>query len=171
MEPSNFSKLDLCEKEFEHFWKEKVTFETITSKKYFDLFVKCGYNDIRYIPMMNEATLNDDVEMKKLHLLLFMKNVEWLKKQNQSFQTWLTNLNKNKQSAFQEYFELFSNLGILTFDSLSRHIKHKNDFFKTGIMNEDDVSLLWNEMNASRSVQIDKGNDVVQNADNVDNTL
>lgn len=131
-EPSN--DLNVCQREFYRFLSDNFSF----CDDYLPKFAAAELNDIRYIGVIDlDTLLSQDIAMKRVHAKIMMTKIDKFKQENIKFIDWLHSI------ALQEYYKLFEQNGILTFESYYHHIQSTADLIVLlGDRNAFDVEFL-----------------------------
>ena len=90
---------------------------------------------------MQSDTLIKDVSMNKIHVEIMINKIDKFKQENAKFIQWLSSI------ALNEYYSIFEQNGIMTFESFYHHIHSNSDLIQLlGDRNAFDVELLWNSL-------------------------
>ena len=126
-----------CQAEFARFLQDNLPFDH-SMNIYLKKFKDNEFNDIRYLVEIDVDTLTKDIAMNKIHIKIMMRKIEKFKEENFKFIEWLSSI------ALQEYYKIFEQNGILTFESFYYHIQSEADLIHLlGDRNQFDVDLLW----------------------------
>eukprot|EP01083_Nonionella_stella_P257716 881805_1 len=127
---------DKCQLEFERF----LTSMPKQIGQHLNKFKQNGYNDIRYVTVLDLETLKDEIGMKGPHAKIFMKRIDKYQTDYKKFELLLDELNMK-----EKYHIALENAGIATFESYYHYIKSMDDL-KLLINDQNDVINMWQRL-------------------------
>ena len=115
---------DIRGEEFDRWWKG-LSVPQSSKDEYYIKLEKMNMNFITLLKFIDKATLKDDIGMTNGHYGYFLEKInEWLDS-NERFVEWI-----KKYKWYEEYYTIFENNGILTFESLYYHIHSEKQLRK-----------------------------------------
>ena len=137
-----------CQMEFERFLGASIPKGI---EKYLDKFKENEMNDIRYVHLLDEDMLKDDIKMNAIHKKKFMKCVQEYAADYEKFANALDELTLK-----EKYHKLLENKGIASLWSYYFHIKSIENILML-VNDKDDGTLIWNKfkINHEQSVRND----------------
>eukprot|EP01083_Nonionella_stella_P290890 989853_1 len=124
---------DKCQLEFERFLSSMPKL----IGQHLDTFKQNGYNDIRYVTVLDLETLKDEIGMKGPHAKIFMNRIVEYQTDYKKFALFLNEVNMK-----EKYHMILENAGIATYESYYHHIKSMDDL-RLLINDENDISNIW----------------------------
>eukprot|EP01084_Bolivina_argentea_P123851 219475_1 len=136
--PSN--KMPSVKKEFRRFVENKVVSDKGIANEYYNNFVKGSMNDIRFVGLIDENVLKNEIGMSNtIHRKMFMQQQEKFLNDCKKFDKWLEEIIMQS-----EYGDVLSGNGILTFASLYYYVHDVDDLVKIiGEHNRSDADFMW----------------------------
>eukprot|EP01084_Bolivina_argentea_P318137 551662_1 len=140
-----------CAIEFRRFLEEKVFVHKNVADVYYDKFAEQSLNDIRYLDILDDETLKEDIGIEhKIHRKMFIKMKTKYLCDCEKFTNWLKDI-----KMADEYEDSLRFHGIITFDSLYHYVHSSNDLFNiVPNCTKSDAETIWHntpKMSRNRS--------------------